>query len=182
MKKRALVLCLVVLAAAAVGAQGLYVTPSAALCVGVNNYLRGGEVVGMTVFDIGFLAVGIEAKADYDMTFNIANFPLLAIVGFGRNFWVGVGYTVPVGAPSLISSGSSIQWQLGTFPNTFELGGNVLSIPIGIGNLTIPSTISFTTSSPINTSDPLVVSMGALISALAGLKATVGIGLEFKVF
>ncbi|HET6487870.1 MAG TPA: hypothetical protein VFH83_15690 [Spirochaetia bacterium] len=187
MKKCVVVLLLLAVAVTAVQAQadkgpGFYVIPSAALAVGVNNYLRGGEAVCQALYDIGFLSLGVEVKADYDLTFNVFNVPMLLVVGFGRNFWLAAGYTLPAGSPSLTGTSGPIAWQLGGFPNTYEIGLNVLRFPTGIGTITIPTTISYTVNGPTNANDPLFQALGMLVGALAGLKATVGVGLELKAF
>ena len=187
MKKCVVLLVLLTVAVSAAQAQadkgpGFYVIPSAALAVGVNNYVRGGEAVCQALYDIRFLSFGVEVKADYDLTFNVFNVPMLLVLGFGRNFWFAAGYTLPAGAPSLTGSSGAIPWQLGGFPNTYEIGLNILHFPTAIGNITIPTTISYTVNGPVNADDPLVQALGMLLGALAGLKATVGVGLELKAF
>jgi hypothetical protein len=97
---------------------------------------------------------------------------------------VGAGYTITAGSPYLVSGTSNVPWQLGALPvpNTYEIGANVFSLPLGVGTLTFPATISYTLNGPVNATDPLSQSLGSLIGFLVALKATIGVGFELKPF
>ncbi len=183
MKRIWMVVLLVVLAASAVQAQGLYIIPSASVDLGTNNYFRGGAATVQAIYDFG-LAIGLEAKADYDLTFSVFDVPVLLTIGVGKGFWIGAGYTFAVGSPTLLINSTAVAWKVGNFPipDTYEIGGNLFAIPVGIGTLTFPTTISYTMNGPVNASDPLSQSLGSLIGFLVGLKATIGVGLELKPF
>jgi len=161
---------------------GLYIIPSANADVGINDYLRGGCAGFMLQYDLGFLVTGLQVYGDYDITFGVANVPALFILGFNRNFWLGIGYTVGLGAMKLADGSGSYGWAFGDLPNTFLVGLNLYRLKLGFADLVIPTTISFTMNGPTNSEDPAVIALGGLIGILAGLKATAGIGLEFKAF
>jgi hypothetical protein len=183
MKRILMVLFLVVLAVSAVQAQGLYVIPSASVDLGIGNYFRGGAAACQAVYDFG-LAVGLEVKADYDTLFNVFNVPVLLTIGIGRGFWIGAGYTIAAGSPYLLANdGSHVPWKVGAFPlpDTYEIGANLFSIPVGIGNLTFPTTISYTMNQAV-TNDAAAQAVSQLFGVFFGLKATIGIGLEIKPF
>ena len=181
MKKLVLVLLLAVASVAAVSAAGFYVSPSADVNVGINNYLRGASLGGQAMFDIGFLALGVEVKAEYDATFRVVDFPLLVILGFGRDFWLGAGYTIPVGDPSLLdANGASLPWELGAFPNTYALGVNFLRVPVPFGAILVHSEISYLVNGPVDATDPLVVGLGQIIGVLVGIKGSAGVAVELK--
>jgi hypothetical protein len=179
MKRLVLVIILSILSLTAVSASGFYVTPSAAVNVGIGNYLRGGAVAGQAFYDFGFIAVGLEVKADYDVGFNVFNVPMMLLIGFGRDFWIGAGYTLGIGSPSITgTNGTAIPWTYGGFPNTYALGVNVFRLPLPFGALLVQSEINYTVNSPVNAADS--AGLGMLIGALAGLKGSVGVGVEMK--
>jgi hypothetical protein len=181
MKKLVLLVVLLgVMSVAAVSALGLYVTPGVDLNIGVNNIVKGGDAGGQLFLDLGLIAVGLEAKADYDATFNVANFPVLLLVGLGRNFWVGAGYTIAAVAPFILGTDgvTHILWEYGGFPNTYALGANIFRIPTLIGGLVFQTELSYTLNGLSNPTDPLSASVGQLIAIFAGLKWSVGVGLE----
>jgi len=177
MKRLLLVWVLCSLALTSASARGLYVTPSASLDVAVDNYLRGVSVCGQAFYDFGGIALGVEVKTDYDTLFNVINFPVTFLLGFGRDFWLGVGYTMPASAPEVIgANGISHPWAYGGFPNTYAMGVNVFRLPFPFGALLAQSEISYT----LNTSTDLANtdSFGMLASFLYGLKGYIGVGLE----
>ncbi len=182
MKRILVVVFLIVLAASAVQAQGLYVIPSASVDLGINNYFRGGVAAVQCIYDFG-LGVGLEVKADFDTMFNVFNIPILLTLGVGRTFWVGAGYTIAAGSGYVVGSGGNIPWKLGDFPipNTYEIGANILAIPVGIGNLTFPLTISYIVNGPV-TNDALAQAFLSVAGFFMAFKATIGVGLELKPF
>ncbi len=183
MKRVLLVVFLVALGVSAVQAQGLYLIPSASVDLGTNNYFRGGAATAQVIYDFG-LGIGLKVQADYDLTFSIFDVPVLLTLGVGRSFWIGAGYTFAMGSPTLLINNSPVAWKVGSFPipDTYEIGANLFSIPVGIGSLTFPATISYTMNGPVNANDPLSQTIGGLIGFLVGLKATIGVGLELKPF
>jgi hypothetical protein len=179
MKKVLPVLAFCVASVAVVSAAGLYVTPSADLSsgFGVSNYLRGGSVGGQALYDFGFIALGVDARADYDLAYNVFNIPLMLIVGFGRDFWLGVGYTIPLGSPSLrATDGSLAAWTFGGFPNTWAMGANIVRLPLPFGALLLRSQISYIVTYPAGQE------YGAFDGMFIGFKAAVGIGLEMTLY
>jgi len=180
MKKLVLVLVLAVVSVAAVSALDLYVTPSVNLNLGINDYFRGGAAGGQLFMDFGFIALGLEVKADYDTAFGNFNIPMMLLLGFGRNFWLGAGYTLGVGSMQITDASGNALWQYGGFPNTFGLGFNIFRIPLGFGTLTFPAELTYTLNGAVDTSNPIVASLSGLVGFFLGLKASVGVGLEMK--
>ena len=186
MKKIVLVVLLCGLAAFAFGQSansgpGLYVTPSLNLNVSAQDYLRGGSVGGMALYDFGFIALGVQIYGDYDVAFGL-DLPMLLVLGFGRDFWLGVGQTVALGQMALADPSGTFGWAYGSFPNTYLLGANLFRLNLGFANLVIPTTVSFTVNGPTDTTDPAVQGLGTLVGILLGIKGSVGVGLEFKAF
>ncbi len=175
MKKLVLVLVLAVVSVAAVSALDFYVTPGVGFDLALNNYFRGVTGSAQTFMDFGFLAVGLEAKADYDSYFNNFNIPILLLVGW-RNFWLGAGYTFSVTSMNV----GGYAWQYGAFPvpNVYALGANILRFPVSFGAILLQSEISYTLNGPVVSSG--YAGFDALAGFLFGLKAYVGVGLELK--
>jgi hypothetical protein len=174
MKRFVLVLSLCLLSLGSAFAMGFFVTPSLSLDLGSQNYVRGGCAGGQALFDIGGLAIGVEVKADYDAWFNVFNVPCMALVGFGRDFWIGVGQTLAVGAPNV----GGAAWRFGAFPNTYALGVNVLRLPLPFAELLVQSEISYTLNGAVDSASMGGIDM--IVAILTGLKATAGVGLELK--
>jgi hypothetical protein len=175
LKKTIVILILCVLATTAVSADtgpGFYLSPAVAIDLGINNVFRGGAVVAQAIGDLGFIGLGLELKVDYDITFNSMNVPMLLLLCLGRDFWIGVGYTLGIGSPSF----AGFTWKYGDFPNTYEIGANIFRFDLPFGSLLAQSTISYTVNGPV---DP-TQGVAGFFGAIAGLKATIGAGLELK--
>jgi hypothetical protein len=174
MKRFVLVLVLCIVTISTSFAAGFYATPALSLDLGSNNYFRGVNLGGQAMYDLGGLALGVEVKADYDTWFSVFNMPLMLIVGFGRDFWIGAGYTVALGSPNVLGAA----WQLGGFPNTYALGVNVIRLPLSFADLVVQSEISYTVNGAVDSSG--MYGLDILAAVIYGLKATAGVGLEFK--
>jgi hypothetical protein len=180
MKRVTLILILIVVSVAAVPALDMYVTPSLNLNLGINNYFRGGSAEGQFFMDFKFLAVGLEVKADYDAAFGNFNIPVLLLVSYGRDFWLGAGYTIGVTPMTITDSSSSLAWGYGGFPNTYALGFNILRFPLGFGILVLTTEITYTVNSPVYATDAGVAAFAGLVGFFLGLQASIGVGLEMK--
>ncbi len=179
MKKLVLVAILVFVSVVAVSALDFYVTPSANLNLGIGNYFRGASAGGQLFMDFGFLAIGLEVKADYDTAFGNFNVPIMLLLGW-RSFWLGAGYTIGVTPMNVTDSSGTVVWAYGGFPNTYAMGFNLARIPAGPGAITIPIELSYTLNGPLNANDPIVQQLGAVAGFFLGLKASVGVGYEIK--
>jgi hypothetical protein len=174
MKRAFLVLCLCFLSLGSVFAAGFYVSPSLSLDLGSENYFRGVNAGGQAMYDFGGIALGVEVKADYDMWFNVFNMPCMLIVGFGRDFWIGAGQTFALGAPEI----GGVAWKFGAFPNTYALGVNIIRFPLPFAALLVQSEISYTLNGAVDSEG--MYGLDILVGIIAGLKATAGVGMEFK--
>jgi hypothetical protein len=175
MKRFVLILVLCVVAVSTSFAAGFYVTPSLSADLGSSNYFRGFNLGGQAMYDLGGIALGVEVKADYDTWFGVFNMPLMLIVGFGRDFWIGAGYTVALGTMDI----GGYDWQFGGFPNTYALGVNVFRLPLPFAELVVQSELSYTVNSAVDSAE--FGGLDILVAILYGLKATAGVGLEFKI-
>lgn len=164
--------------------SGLFLTPEVDLGLGIGNYLRGAAVGGSVMYDLGGLAAGVDARIDYDTAFNVLNVPLTIRLGFGRDFWFGAGYVLALGNPTLKNDdGSTVAWAYGGLPNIYSLGINLKLAELPFGRLVIPSVISYVVNTAQDpASDSLSQGINALAGILLGLKAYVGVALEFKAF
>jgi hypothetical protein len=152
---------------------GVKVSPFAAIDVGVNNYIRGGSAGGQLLYDFGGLALGLEAKFGYDMTYNNAHVPLLAVLGLGPDFYILAGQTFGLGDPYLKGSDGSVwNYRYAGLLNTYGLGIKYLRTDLGFGSFAVGNEISYTSATPV-TGDPTVAAFGMLGAVLAGLKAEV---------
>jgi len=180
MKKTILALCLgAAIAIGSVSAEdGFHIKPMAALDLGLGNYFRGVSGGGQVSFGLGGFWIGIEPKVEYDAAYSIAAIPVTLDLGIGDNFWLMAGTTLGPN-PSISGNALVIPMQYSGFLNTFGLGLNWLNFSVSIAKLSLFTELTYTLTQAVNSADVVSNAIGSLASTFLGLKAYVGVGLQF---
>jgi hypothetical protein len=118
--------------------------------------------------DFGPIAFGLEAKGDYDAAFSNLSVPIMLLVGFHRDFWLGLGHTVGVTPMSITASGNTVHGYE-VFPNTLAMGFGTFRIPLGFGTLLFLIELICT-----------YYLTSTHTELLFALKASIAVGLEMK--
>ena len=89
------------------------------------------------------------------------------------------GQTIGLGNPSLVLDATHFaSYTYGAFPNTYGMGFKVARVPLGFAKLAIGSELFYTVATSTDTSP--ISPVYNFIAMLAGIKANLFAGLEFK--
>jgi hypothetical protein len=140
------------------------------------------------------LHLGGEGILEYDTIFNVSQTVALVEIGFGPNFWIAAGYTIPFTQPYVdlgASTRNFIYYDGGTthlIPNTYGLGFNIPFVDLGFAEIGLTSMFSFTAGQLEGAADPTIDFLNILdffvdwaVRILGGLKGYVSVSMKFGI-
>jgi len=111
---------------------------------------RGMDFSTQIFINLLGLHIGAEGILEYDTYFNVSQVVALAEIGFGPNFWLLGGYTIPFTQPYVDISGADTDFyyysggETRLIPNTYGLGFAIPFIDLGFAEIGITSEFTYT--------------------------------------